>query len=189
MFATLRVPGGRLFRKYAALIAIAFAILLAVTSAIDIWWSYREQEALLIRVQRTQADAAAARIADFVRGIEAQMRWSTHLAWDERNREQRRLEALRLLRQVPAITEIALIDMNGQEQVKVSRLAKDEVGSGIDRSQDIGFVAAMARKVHYGRVHFRHGSEPHMSIALAGERRAAGMHRRDQPQIHLGRCQ
>ena len=169
------ILGGRLFRKYAALIAIAFAILLAVTSAIDIWWSYREQEALLIRVQRTQADAAAARIADFVRGIEAQMRWSTHLAWDERNREQRKLEALRLLRQVPAITEIALIDMNGQEQVKVSRLAKDEVGSGIDRSQDIGFVAAMARKVHYGRVHFRHGSEPHMSIALAGERRAAGV--------------
>jgi len=100
------------------------ALLLAVSSAIDIWWSYRDQEALLIRIQRVHADAAAARIADFVRGIEAQLNWMTHRAWSGSSPESRQLEALRLLRQVPPISELALIDDSGREQVKVSRLLR-----------------------------------------------------------------
>ena len=164
-----------MFRKHAALTGGAMAMLLAVSSAIDIWWSYRDQEALLVRIQRAHADAAAARIADFVRGIEAQLSWMTHRAWGSTSPEQRQLEALRLFRQVPPIAELTLLDDNGREQVKVSRLAKDEIGSGIDRSQDASYLAALAHKVHYGAVQFRSGSEPHLTIALAGERRAAGV--------------
>lgn len=171
----LQIPGGRLFRKHVALTGGAMAILLAVSSAIDIWWSYRDQEALLVRIQRAHADAAAARITDFVRGIEAQLSWMTHRAWSGTSPEQRQLEALRLLRQVPPIADLTLIDDTGREQVKVSRLAKDEVGSGADRSQDMSYLGALARKVHYGGVRFRNGSEPHLTIALAGERRAAGV--------------
>jgi len=171
----LQIPGGRLFRKHAALTGGAMAMLLAVSSAIDIWWSYRDQEALLVRIQGAHANAAAARIADFVRGIEAQLSWMTHRAWSGTSPEQRQLEALRLLRQVPPIAELALIDDSGREQVKVSRLAKDEIGSGTDRSQDISYLGALARKVHYGGVRFRNGSEPHLTIALAGERRSAGV--------------
>jgi signal transduction histidine kinase/ActR/RegA family two-component response regulator len=171
----LQIPGGRLFRKHVALTGGAMAMLLAVSSAIDIWWSYRDQEALLVRIQRAHADAAAARITDFVRGIEAQLSWMTHRAWSGTSPEQRQLEALRLLRQVPPIADLTLIDDTGREQVKVSRLAKDEVGSGTDRSQDMSYLGALARKAHYGGVRFRNGSEPHLTIALAGERRAAGV--------------
>lgn len=171
----LRIPSGRLFRKHAALTGGAIATLLVVSSGINIWWSYREQEALLVRIQRAHADAAAARIADFVRGIEAQLSWMTHRAWSSSSPEQRQLEALRLLRQVPAIAELNLIDDSGREQVKVSRLTKDAVGSGVDRSQDATYLAALAHKVHYGGVRFRNASEPHLTIALAGERRAAGV--------------
>jgi two-component system, NtrC family, sensor kinase len=155
----LQPPGGRLFRKHVVLIGGAMAVLLAVSSTIDIWWSYRDQEALLIRIQRAHADAAAARITDFVRGIEAQLSWMTHRAWSG-STEQRQLEALRLLRQVPPITELTLIDDSGREQVKVSRLTKDEVGSGVDRSQDRAYLDALERKIHYGGVRFRNGSEP-----------------------------
>jgi signal transduction histidine kinase/CheY-like chemotaxis protein len=171
----LQIPGGRLFRKHLALTGGAMALLLAVSSAIDIWWSYREQESLLARIHRAHSDAAAARISDFVRGIEAQLSWMTHRAWSGGNPEQRYLEALRLLRQVPPITELRLIDDNGREQVKISRLAKDEVGAGVDRSQDTVYLAALERKVHYGAVSFRSGSEPYLPIALRGERRAAGV--------------
>ena len=148
---------------------------LVANGLLDIWFSYREQKALLIRIQREQADAAAAKINQFVKEIEGQMGWTTQLAWSAGNIEQRRLEALRLLRQVPAITELALIDPSGREQLKVSRQAMDVVASQTDRSREPAFVEAVARQVLYGPVYFRHESEPYMTIALAGARRDAGV--------------
>lgn len=171
----MQIPGGRLFRKHFTLIGGAMALLLAASSAVDIWWSYRDQESLLARIHRAHSDAAAARISDFVRGIEAQLSWMTHRAWSDGNPEQRYLEALRLFRQVPPITELRLIDDNGREQVKISRLAKDEVGTDIDRSRDADYLAVLERKTYYGTVRFRSGSEPYLPIALRGERQAAGV--------------
>ena len=80
-----------------------------------------------------------------------------------------------MLRQVPAITELAQLDANGREQLRVSRLAMDVVGSQTDYSKDPKFVDALARKVYYGPVYFRRESEPYMTVALAGTRRDAGV--------------
>ena len=79
------------------------------------------------------------------------------------------------LRQVPAITELAQLDSTGKEQLKVSRLAMDVVGSMADFSQDPKFTEAVAHKVYYGPVYFRRESEPYMTLALAGTRRDAGV--------------
>jgi signal transduction histidine kinase/CheY-like chemotaxis protein len=171
----LQIPGGRLFRKHLALTGGAMGLLLAASSAVDIWWSYRDQESLLARIHRAHSNAAAARISDFIRGIEAQLSWMTYRAWSDGNPEQRYLEALRLLRQVPPITELRLIDDKGREQLKVGRLAKDEVGTGIDRSRDADYLATLERKTYYGAVGFRSGSEPYLPMALRGERLAAGV--------------
>jgi hypothetical protein len=78
---------------------------------------------------------------------------------------------LRLLRQVPAITELAQLDATGKERLRVSRLAMDVVGSGADLSNDPKFTEAAARKVYYGPVYFRRESEPYMTLAIAGTRR------------------
>lgn len=168
-------PRGRLFRKYVLLFAGIVSSALIANGLLDIWFSYREQKALLIRIQHEQADAAAAKISQFVKEIEGQMGWTTQLAWNAGSIEQRRLEALRLLRQVPAITELTLLDESGREQVKVSRLAMDLVGSQTDRSKEAAFVEATARKSYYGPVYFRQESEPYMTVALAGARREAGV--------------
>ena len=79
------------------------------------------------------------------------------------------------LRQVPAITELAQLDATGKEQLKVSRLAMDVVGSHSDYSKDPKFTEAVAKKVYYGPVYFRRESEPYMTLALAGTRRDAGV--------------
>src|SRR5262245_16132241 len=129
-------PRGRLFRKYALLFPCIVSGALIANGLFDIWFSYREQRALLIRIQREQADAAAAKISQFVKEIEGQMGWTTQLAWSAGNIEQRRLDVLRLLRQVPAITELVLVDPSGRERLKVSRLAMDEVASNTDRSKE-----------------------------------------------------
>src|SRR6187401_3527309 len=89
--------------------------------------------------------------------------------------EQRRFDALRLLRQVPAITELSQLDSTGKEQLRVSRLAMDVVGSGLDLSKDPKFAETVAKKVYYGPVYFRRESEPYMTLAVAGTRRDAGV--------------
>jgi signal transduction histidine kinase len=101
--------------------------------------------------------------------------WTTQLPWTDGTLDQRRFDALRLLRQVPAITELAQIDAAGREQLKVSRLTMDVVGSGIDYSGKPEFTQAVAKKVYYGPVYFRRESEPYMTLSLAGTRRDTGV--------------
>jgi hypothetical protein len=81
--------------------------------------------ALLIRILRLQAEAAADKIAEFITRIESQVGWTTQLPWSAGTIEQRRFDGLRLLRQVPAITELAQLDSSGKEQLRVSRLSMD----------------------------------------------------------------
>src|SRR5947207_832337 len=166
---------GKLFRKYVALFLAVVCVALLSSGLSEVWFSYQEHKAALIRIQREQAEAAAAKIAQFIKEIESQIGWTTQLPWSAGTLEQRRFDGLRLLRQVPAITELAQLDASGHEQLRVSRLAMDVVGSQIDYSKDRKFVDALARKVYYGPVYFRRESEPYMTVALAGTRRDAGV--------------
>jgi signal transduction histidine kinase/CheY-like chemotaxis protein len=165
----------RLFTKYVALFVAVVCIALVSNGVFDVLFYYRENKASLVRIQREQAEAAAAKIGQFVKEIESQLGWTTQLPWSAGSLDQRRFDALRLLRQVPAITELAQLDATGKERLRVSRLAMDVVASGADLSNDPKFVEAVAHKVYYGPVYFRRESEPYMTLAIAGTRRDAGV--------------
>jgi signal transduction histidine kinase/CheY-like chemotaxis protein/HAMP domain-containing protein len=165
----------RLFTKYVALFVAVVCIALVSNGVFDVLFYYQEHKASLIRIQREQAEAAAAKIGQFIKEIESQLGWTTQLPWSAGSIEQRRFDALRLLRQVPAITELAQLDASGKERLRVSRLAMDVVASGADLSNDPKFTEAAARKVYYGPVYFRRESEPYMTLAIAGTRRDAGV--------------
>jgi signal transduction histidine kinase/CheY-like chemotaxis protein len=165
----------RLFTKYVALFVAVVCIALVSNGIFDVFFYYQEHKASLIRIQREQAEAAAAKIGQFIKEIESQLGWTTQLPWSAGSIEQRRFDALRLLRQVPAITELAQLDATGKERLRVSRLAMDVVASGADLSNDPKFAEAVARKVYYGPVYFRRESEPYMTLAIAGTRRDAGV--------------
>src|SRR5215475_5382477 len=92
----------RLFTKYVALFVAIVCIALVSNGAFDVLFYYRENKASLIRIQREQAEAAAAKIGQFIKEIESQLGWTTQLPWSAGSIEQRRFDALRLLRQVPA---------------------------------------------------------------------------------------
>ncbi|HET7190651.1 MAG TPA: ATP-binding protein [Pseudolabrys sp.] len=166
---------GQLFIKYVVLFVAVVSVALVSSGAFEIWFSYTEYKASLVRIQREQAESAAAKITQFIKEIENQVGWTTQLPWSASTLEQRRFDGLRLLRQVPAITELAQLDSTGHEQLHVSRLAMDVVGSQTDYSKDPKFTEAMAHKVYYGPVYFRRESEPYMSLSLAGTRRDAGV--------------
>jgi hypothetical protein len=77
--------------------------------------------ALQLQILRLQAEGAAEKIGLFIKEIENQMGWTTQLTWSAATIEQRRFDGLRLLRQVPAISEFAQLDASGKEQLRVSR--------------------------------------------------------------------
>jgi HAMP domain-containing protein len=166
---------GPLFRKYVSLFLAVVCVALLTNGLFDIWFSYREHKTSLVRIQREQAEAAAAKIGQFVKEIESQVGWTTQLPWSASSPEQRRFDGLRLLRQVPAITELSLLNDAGREQLRMSRLAMTVVGSQTDFSKDAKFLEAIARKVYYGPVYFRRESEPYMTLALASTHRAGGV--------------
>ena len=165
----------RLFTKYVALFVAVVCVALLSNGIFDVFFYYQEHKTSLVRIQREQAEAAAAKISQFVKEIESQLGWTTQLPWSAGSIEQRRFDALRLLRQVPAITELAQLDASGKERLRVSRLAMDVVASGTDFSKEPKFTEAVARKVYYGPVYFRRESEPYMTLAIAGTRRDAGV--------------
>ena len=167
-----------LFLKYVVLFFAVVLVALITNGAFEVWFSYQEYKSSLIRIQREQAEAAAAKIGQFIREIEAQVGWTTQLPWSAGTVEARRFDGVRLLRQVPAITELSQLDATGHERLRVSRLAMDVVpppGSEIDYSKDPKFTEAVAHKVYYGPVYFRRESEPYMTLSLAGTRRDAGV--------------
>ena len=150
-------------------------VALVTNGLFEIWVSYQQHKDALIQIQREQAEFAATKIGQFIKEIESQVGWTTQLLWSVETIEQRRFDALRLLRQVPAITELSQVDASGKEQLRVSRLAMDVVGSGLDLSKEPKFAEAVKNKVYYGPVYFRRESEPYMTLSLAGTRRDAGV--------------
>jgi signal transduction histidine kinase len=170
-----RQISGPLFRKYVGLFLAVVCVALLSNGLFEIFFSYREHTDALIRIQHEQAEGAAEKIGDFIKEIENQMGWTTQLTWSASTIEQRRFDGLRLLRQVPAITELAQLDPAGKEQLRVSRLVMDLGTDKTDYSHDPRFTEAVAKKVYHGPVYFRRESEPYMTLSLAGTRLDAGV--------------
>jgi signal transduction histidine kinase/ActR/RegA family two-component response regulator len=168
-------PRGGLFLKYVVMFVAVVILALAINGVSDIWFSYHEQQNLLVRIQREQAKSAAEKIGQFLNGITAGLAWKTQLSWSDTTLDEWQFDAVRLLRQVPALTEIVQLDATGREQFRMSREAPDVIESHIDHSREAAFIQAMANKVYYGPVYFIDESQPYMTIAMAGVRPEFGV--------------
>ena len=156
-----------LFLKYVVLFVGLVTGVLVINAALDLYFVYQDNRRASIEVQHEKAEAASQKIESFVRNIENQIGWVAQAQWANLPLEQMRFDDARLLRQVPAITELVQLDHQGREQLSVSRLSIDVIGAGTDRSAEPAFVEAMANKVYFGPVHFRDESEPYLTMAVA----------------------
>jgi adenylate cyclase len=168
-------PRRPLRRKYFVALFAAVAVPLAINGASEAWFGYRGQRALLDQRLGVESRAAALRIGEFFEGVVAQLRWAVQQPWVEPDLDRRRLDALRILRLTPPIAEIHLVDDRGVERLSVARIAFDRQGVAVDRTGDPAVIGARTRPVWYGPVAFRQESEPHMTVALGGDRRGAGL--------------
>jgi len=91
----------RLFWKYVIVLVFLVSGALVTSGAVEIYFSYQENKAALVSVQREKANAAASRIDQFIKEIENQIGWTTHASFTSRAAalDQRRFDYLRLFRQ------------------------------------------------------------------------------------------
>lgn len=166
---------GSLFRKYAVYFVVLVTSALIASGLVGLYFTYQENKTALLNLQREKAAAAASRIEAYVQEIEHQLGWMRFPQIGSTSSEQRRIDYLKLLRQVPAITDVVLVDKAGQEQLRVSRLGMDQLGSDTDWSQEPKFIEARGGKPYFSPVYFRKETEPYMTIAVAGNTPEAGV--------------
>ena len=178
-------PRGRLVRKYVVVLVVLVGGVLMASSLVELYFAYQETKRAIVREERAKAAAAAAQIEQFVKEVERQVRETTRAASDDPAAaqlghgklafrgglgaalaEQRELDFLRLLRDVPAISELSHLDVSGKEQLRVSRLALDAVGSQEDFSQAPKFLGGEAGKTYWSPVYLRNGVEPYLTLAV-----------------------
>ncbi|HEY7453759.1 MAG TPA: response regulator [Thermoleophilaceae bacterium] len=176
---------GRLFRKYVVVLLVLVGGVLMASSLVELYFAYRETQRAIVRVERAKAVAAAGRIEAFLAEVEQQVRETTRTASDDPDAsqagpaklgfreglgaalaEQRELDFVRVLRNVPAVTELRHLDLAGREQLRVSRLEPDVVGSQEDHSRSAAFLEARAGKPYWSPVAFDDDAEPAVTLAV-----------------------
>ncbi|MDI4239084.1 cache domain-containing protein [Bradyrhizobium sp. Arg237L] len=163
--------------KYVVTLFVAAVVPLVLGAVSEAWFGYRDQRVHLSELLLAEARSAADRIQNFVDSIRDQLGFVVQLPWIDGDDEQHRIDALRVLRQVPAVASITLVDQTGIERAFVSRLSPNRIGRGADMSADPAVlgVRANANKVWHGPVRYLRDSEPYMTMAVAGNRAAAGI--------------
>ena len=164
-----------LFQKYLLVLFMAVAIPLAIHGVIEAWLGYRDQRATLDQLLGVQATSAAAEIQGFIDGITNELGWLVQLPWTDDPDERRRIDALRVFRQAPAIVSLALLDYRGRERLYVSRTGLNRIESRTDRSTDPVVVGARSARIWFGDVSYHRGSEPYLTVAISGNRPAVGV--------------
>ena len=163
-----------LFRKYLLILVTLLAVALIGNAVINIYFSFQANKEALFRLQKKEALAASETIGGFINDVVRQIQLATSIQPSLKGDDSID-ELYRLLRQVPAITDASYLDPRGREQVRVSRLDLDVIGSQSDLSRDPKFVVAKSKGVYFGPVYFRNGSEPYMTIAVSDSRAQAGV--------------
>src|ERR1700741_63457 len=168
-------PRRPLFQKYFAALFVAVVVPLLANGASEGWFGYRDQRLFLSQRLHSEAMSTASKIQSFLDDITDQLQWTVQLPWRDGMDERHRFDVLRLMRQVPAVLEVTLVDGEGIERLHVSRVDPDVVDGGADRSNNPAGLGARADRIWYGPVSFYEGSEPHMAIAVAGARGINGV--------------
>jgi adenylate cyclase len=164
-----------LFRKYFLALFLAAVLPLTASGLSNAWFGYQAQRDRLDQLLGAEARAAASRIEGFLHGINDQLGWLVQLPWTDEADERRRIDALRLLRQVPAVMSLTLVDASGRERLHVSRIGLNRTEAGIDLSSEPPVVGARKSRLWYGEVGYVRGSEPYLTVAMAGNRPSVGI--------------
>ncbi len=157
----------RLFRKYVIIVVGVVTGTVVTSGAVEAYFAFRDNKAALVQIQREKASSAAAAIEQFIGEVERDVGTALHPGEvDDASIKRREGDFVRLLRQVPSLTELDYIDAKGIERIRESRDALGFLGEGPDRSKEDAFVRSRVGQPYFSPVTFVNESEPHMAMAF-----------------------
>jgi class 3 adenylate cyclase/HAMP domain-containing protein len=152
-----------LFAKYVVALVGLVVFVLAVNGAMEIWITYSGIRSSLADGMSDKAEATAKRIEQSMADLERQISWVTRAS--STKIEERRADYTQLLRQVPQVNQLSLLNSNGREQLRLTRQIVT-LGSNADFSRDIRFTETVSRGTSFAPAYLR-DQRPFMSIALS----------------------
>ena len=170
-----------LFAKYVVALVGLVVFVLAVNGAIEIWITYRGIKSSLNDGMSEKAEATAKRIQQSLSDLERQISWVTRAS--SNTTDLRRADYAQLLRQVPQVSQLSLLNAQGREQLRMTRQT-------VTLGQQRGFLPRrQADRNRLARHQFCAGLFPrraavHVDRAVACRRQHH--HRRDRPRLPVG---
>jgi signal transduction histidine kinase len=176
---------GRLLRRYLVVFVALVSGALLTSGLVGLYFSYQENQAAVLRLQRGTTVALASTIQQFIDEAEHQIGWVVEPpdATAPVTAEQRRGEFQKLLRQAPAVSEVRYFDGAGHEQLRVGRLVSATAPAEAASLSQAPLLEARAVRTYFGPVYFDAQSEPHMTIAIADRGNSSGV---TVAQLELG---
>ncbi len=155
--------------KYASLVAAVVAVPLIVSGAASGLSAWREAIGAIERLQRAEAQAAAAQIDTFMARVRDALRTSVvkFEAAGSPGAAELRIELASLLRHHPEIDDLAWRDRGDRVLVALSRYGPVGGSAGHAELVEAARRAAPAAPWVVGDVYFRKGSEPYVPVAVA----------------------
>ena len=142
-----------LFAKYVVALVGLVVFVLAVNGAMETWITYRGIKSSLS--DGMSREGGGDRQAD--RAIDVRPRAADQLG-DPRllrpRTEQRRADYAQLLRQVPQVSQLSLLNGQGREQLRMTRQTVT-LGSDADFSRDVRFTETVTRGTSFAPAYFR----------------------------------
>ena len=162
-------PHRRLIWKYTAVVGALVAAAIVSVGLTELYFSYQDSKRALTRAEQDKASAATASIEqtmeEVLRELEALAQPTSETERAGLVERNQGFHGLFLRNRL--VSQLSYLDAAGKERVRASPLEVDRIDSGIDFSESPKFLRARSEKPYFGRVYFQHGSQPHVTVAVA----------------------
>ena len=153
--------------RYATLLCGATLALLLTSGALEMYFGFGEAREHIASLQASQAERAAQEIESYLSRIDKGLTDLARMPWGEAGFDDamRRDEFYRLMHQVPAITDLQVIDARGRERLYVSKREDDRFES-LRPFEDASLLGQGGASPRYGRTFFPDGMSPAVRVAV-----------------------
>ena len=165
---------GRLLRHYFLISVLLIAGGLITSGILEVYFRYQESREQLAFQQREAANVAALKIQTFIHDIETAMKAATKYqsTAGQEIAVDYEFELKKLFYLAPAITEAAVVSVDGIARAHISRSRAVTAEAKRNFSGSAAFQTALQGQSYFGPVYFVRESEPYITVALPLERYA-----------------